>query len=599
MADPEARAPRRTLTRRAFLAGGAAAAVTARGSAARAAERLSRRRETVAVLGGGIAGLTAAHELVERGFDVTVYEAVAWGGKARSTQVPGSAAGGRRPLPGEHAYRVPFGFYQNLPDTMQRIPFGANPRGVFDNLVPAPQVTFMRADKSSLSLPLASLDPRPLTPDQVVDTLQGLLLEQQLPPDAAAYFAARMAVYLSSCDARRRSEWERASWTDFIGTDRFGADYTRILGALPQFTQASRAEDTAAAYIADFLELMVYSLLGLGSNGPAVRVLNAPTNEAFVDPWTAHLRQLGVHLRLGHQVTGLALDGGRIVGASVSSPEGTLTAAADWYVCALPVERARALWTSQIRAADSRLAAMDRLGVAWMNGISFFLTRRTSIVEGHALCLDSPWDMSFVPQAQFWSRDFARTYGDGNVHDKISVAVANWTTPGTIVRKAAEACTPEEVIREVWGQLQRHVNRPGRVLLSDDMLHSYEIDPGMHLRDGHLVSTDPLVLPTAGTFPLRPDVVTQIPNLVLCGDYLKGSWIITTMEAACHTGRRAANAILDASGSSESPASEIEPYRPPEWEPLKRVDARRHRAGLPNLLDQPVLDDVTSRLLRS
>ena len=58
---------------------------------------------TVAVLGGGIGGLSAAHELAERGFDVTVYEARdAFGGKARSMPVPGSGADGRvaaAPLP--------------------------------------------------------------------------------------------------------------------------------------------------------------------------------------------------------------------------------------------------------------------------------------------------------------------------------------------------------------------------------------------------------------------------------------------------------------------------------------------------------------------
>ena len=40
---------------------------------------------SVVVIGGGVGGLTAAHELSERGFAVSVYEArPAWGGKARS-----------------------------------------------------------------------------------------------------------------------------------------------------------------------------------------------------------------------------------------------------------------------------------------------------------------------------------------------------------------------------------------------------------------------------------------------------------------------------------------------------------------------------------
>src|SRR3954454_18010836 len=77
----------------------------------------------VAVLGGGVAGLSAALELAERDFRVTVYERKALGGKARSIPVPQSATGRRRPLPGEHGFRVFPGFYWNLGDTMRRIPF--------------------------------------------------------------------------------------------------------------------------------------------------------------------------------------------------------------------------------------------------------------------------------------------------------------------------------------------------------------------------------------------------------------------------------------------------------------------------------------------
>ena len=58
--------------------------------------------QTVAILGGGVAGLSAAHELAERGFHVRVYEKkLVLGGKARSIPVPDSAIPGRKPLPGD------------------------------------------------------------------------------------------------------------------------------------------------------------------------------------------------------------------------------------------------------------------------------------------------------------------------------------------------------------------------------------------------------------------------------------------------------------------------------------------------------------------
>ena len=107
--------------------------------------RLTLPGRKVAVLGGGVGGMSAAHELAERGFNVTVYDRQAIpGGKARSIDVPGSGVGGRRNLPGEHGFRFFPGFYQHVTDTMKRIPYG-NKR-VFDNIVHASAMSLSLAD---------------------------------------------------------------------------------------------------------------------------------------------------------------------------------------------------------------------------------------------------------------------------------------------------------------------------------------------------------------------------------------------------------------------------------------------------------------------
>src|SRR5687768_5648195 len=132
------------LSRREVLKAGAAAATAAATPAwasARPRPGARVRRpgagRRVAVLGGGMAGLAAAHELAERGFRVDVYERKALGGKARSIPVAGTAAGGRKPLPGEHGFRFFPGFYHHVPDSMRRTPFPGNQNGVWDNLVEA------------------------------------------------------------------------------------------------------------------------------------------------------------------------------------------------------------------------------------------------------------------------------------------------------------------------------------------------------------------------------------------------------------------------------------------------------------------------------
>ena len=86
----------------------------------------------VAIFGGGVAGLSAAHELINRGFEVEVYEAAdTTGGKARSAIVVGSGKDGRKDLPAEHGFRFFPRFYKHIIATMKEIPVkGAQTRGI-------------------------------------------------------------------------------------------------------------------------------------------------------------------------------------------------------------------------------------------------------------------------------------------------------------------------------------------------------------------------------------------------------------------------------------------------------------------------------------
>src|SRR5947209_5717610 len=178
----------------------------------------------VAIYGGGVAGLSAAHELAERGFAVTVYERNAvFGGKARSLSMAGSGVDGRMDLPGEHGFRFFPGFYKHVTDTMSRIPFGTGGANCRDNLVQATRILLARQGK---------VDPMwvarfPVTVDDFRTAFLALFDHLDIPEHEIAFFVTRLLVLATICDERYDKDYEPIAFWNFIEAEARSENYRK------------------------------------------------------------------------------------------------------------------------------------------------------------------------------------------------------------------------------------------------------------------------------------------------------------------------------------------------------------------------------------
>lgn len=558
-------------------------------------------KRRVVILGGGVAGMSAAHELVERGFDVTVYEQNGIpGGKARSLSVPNSATSGRNPLPGEHGFRFFPGFYRHLPNTMQRIPYKQNPKGVFGNLVEAREAAVNFRGQRHVILPTRF----PRTPGELRD----LLVQAGHLPPGIGLTIEDMEVYvesvwriLTSCEERRADEYEKQSWLDFIHANGRSETYGRYLGGTTRVLVAADPKHANARTVGDILVQMLFDVVEPGVS--ADRVLNGPTNEVWIEPWLHYLRGRGVDYRFNATVRSLRFRAGCVTGAvvteTVNGRRRNRLVTADFYVAAVPVEVMAELLrgTPAIVRADAMLEGVQRLArdVSWMNGIQLYLSEDVPLTHGHQMYLDAPWALTSLSQAQFWrgSVDLPRDYGDGHVNGIISVDISEWDTPGTYVTKPAKRCTPEQVTEEVWRQLKSAVDG-----LEDRLLRRAFLDPALRRVGGRFTNAEPLLVNKVNTWRFRPTARTRIPNLFLASDYVRTYTDLATMEAANEAARRAVNGILDEAGSDEPECPVWKLHEPLILRPWRLWDLWRYRHGRPWGPDiNPLVDAVQTVLV--
>jgi uncharacterized protein with NAD-binding domain and iron-sulfur cluster len=424
-------------------------------------------------------------------------------------------------------------------------------------------------------------------PDTLASWIQALWeiahIHPGIPRDETKFFAARLFQILSSCQARRLSEYEGIPWWNFIDADNMSEAYQKLLGeGLTRSLVAMQAQIASTRTVGDILVQLVFNSITPGV--AADRVLNAPTNDAWLRWWTEYLTQQGVTLVPDAEAQGFVMEGTRIAGVRLQIGGQPVTVTGDYYVSALPCEVMTKLVTPEISALSPSLAQIQNLKTRWMNGIQFYLKGDVPVDHGHCIYLDSTWALTSISQHQFWTGTYLALYGDGQITGILSVDISDWTVPGNkVVHKAADDCTAEEIQAEVWAQMKAHLNRDGQMALPDQPA-GWHLDPDIvfprtsSLNDGN---EEPLLVNVTDSWQYRPEAAIEIPNLFLASDYVRTYTDLATMEGANEAARRAVNGILTASGSSQTPCSVWPLHEPAIFAPLRLLDEIRYKAGQP------------------
>ncbi len=265
-------------------------------------------REKVVIVGGGISGLTAAHELVERGFEVHLYERRTFlGGKAASTQIK---VGPDENLPAEHGYRFFPGWYRHLPDTLQRIPYRGKQKTnakstVYDNLISIDKNQLDWSNRPPINLPLRV--PRSLDDLGTLAATWMSIKGIGLTSDEVALFAGKLSHVAMMTDEQRLAELEGLTWWDYLECDSNKTEaYRSLVQATTRTSIAAKATEVSAYTIGRLaIRSLTDALAGVD------RVLNGPTSEVWLDPWRRFLEGCGVTFHCGYDLDAITFSGDR------------------------------------------------------------------------------------------------------------------------------------------------------------------------------------------------------------------------------------------------------------------------------------------------
>lgn len=560
----------------------------------------------VIIIGAGIGGLSAAHELLALNakqdavrFEVSLYErSQVVGGKAASQWPTATRDGKTVTLPGEHGFRFFPHFYRHMTQTLREIEIPEELRydgkkSVFDRLVPSTKAGLAdRGTVHQVSRPTAA-GPQAFK-ELAKIVANGLRLE---PKDALRY-GFHLLKFLSTSDERRLGEYDAISWHDFLKVDdeKYGDEFMKLVVMGSVNLSAMKADEGSARTIGNISMQMMFDFAPDDPPHPADAVLNAPTDKSLLEPWQAHLERGRARFNFERALTGIRLGtDGRITSLVLQSPDNSVEEVAVGdasVILAVPIEALVPLLTDELADADANLDNLRKLHekspTRPMVGAQYFLKDKLNVIDGcgHVTFPKSAYALTAVSQSAFWHDALPYFKGTG-VKDVLSVIASQWDkiapNRGDLVGViAADHTSGKTLLDEIWAQVAEGLGDK----IAETLVVERHLDANVQMDRGLVGNATPLLVHPVGGYLLRPPARVEIPNFFLAADFVRTKTDLASMESANEAARRAVRAIAE----DRDIAAE---YRPQLWSfgegnffaAAKRLDRLLFNAGLPHAMD--------------
>lgn len=480
---------------------------------------------TVAVVGGGLAGMTAALRLAQAGCAVTLYESsVRLGGKA------GADYDTTDKEYDDHGYHIFPMWYDNAWKLVDEL-------GIRGNFVDCHDFLQLHNDKFPFP------DFRALHDAAAFKNVWRNLTAGLLPFHETLLFFYS-TVDLASFHLNEGRRLDQLSITGFLrsrfyGTERIANVYQDLM---------LKAISVPSHFVSAMTTKKVIMFWG-NKPLPMHCILNGNLQERFIDPFADKLVKHDVKLRTRWKLERLQVNGNRISGLLFENGE---VITADHVVLAIPPDCVARVCDAAVYAACPTLGNLRNLRARPMASLNLhFSDQIQGIPAPHVNLAESRYGLTFIDVSQTWKRRDGSPHYTGSALNVIA-------TDFTELEGVDEVTATQRIVEE----LQRHIPT---------------IDPSKITRakmQHHLDA--PLFMNDVGIWHFRPDALPkdaahqiELANLVLAGDYCRSHVDLVSMEGAITTGLKAAESIrLAETQLAHVPPIYVEPPPPnrvPFW----------------------------------